>query len=263
MKTHELEEYLHITKQTLIYYEKESLIYPKRDDNGYRNYSKKDIEDLKFIIMLRTMDISIEEIKLIMAGQLSIRNALSTKQDFIKKHRIELDEIDKKIKAYTQRNKVMVSFDEIGETVNNEILSLYQDYIGYRGEEIQFDNIQYIDVSMSSAIGMMRGIFVYFNYYIDIDIHTSKDSYSFQIMNNSQVMGMFDYFQARDINMKDPIGLIQLYHDKKDPVALNKYLDLHFKKWAKQYHLDNPRGGFWNQHFESYKKYWEDFKKES
>lgn len=43
MKTNELEKLLGTTKDTLRYYEKEELISPSRDDNGYRNYSHEDI----------------------------------------------------------------------------------------------------------------------------------------------------------------------------------------------------------------------------
>lgn len=52
MTTHEVEEMLGITKQSLIYYEKEGLIHPKRNENNYRNYMQKDINILKnnFII---------------------------------------------------------------------------------------------------------------------------------------------------------------------------------------------------------------------
>ncbi|MEG0276206.1 MAG: MerR family transcriptional regulator [Coprobacillus sp.] len=262
MRTHDIEEFLHITKHTLIYYEKEGLVSPQRDENGYRNYRKKDIEDLKMVIMLRTMDVSIEEIKLIINSQLSIRSALSTKQELIKKHKVKLDEIEKKIHEYVRRNKVKVSFENNEVLKNEEMLYLNDNYIEYRDENIQLNDIQSIDISMSSAIGLMRGMFVYFNYYIDIDIHTLKDCYSFQILNNTQVLKMFDYFKKNNLNLNDPLGLVKLYHEKQDLVALNKYLDLHFKKWAKEYHLDNPRDGYWNQHFQSYKKYWEDFKNE-
>ena len=34
MTTHEVEEMLGITKQSLIYYEKEGLIHPKRNENN-------------------------------------------------------------------------------------------------------------------------------------------------------------------------------------------------------------------------------------
>ena len=57
MKTNELEKLLGTTKDTLRYYEKEELISPSRDDNGYRNYSYEDIRIIKNIIQLKTSDV--------------------------------------------------------------------------------------------------------------------------------------------------------------------------------------------------------------
>lgn len=80
MKTHEVEKLLGITKQALIYYEKENLINPSRDENNYRNYNEDDLRLLKLILMLRSLDLSIDEIKLILNNQLSIRACLLNKQ---------------------------------------------------------------------------------------------------------------------------------------------------------------------------------------
>ena len=66
MRTKQLEEMLGITKEALRYYEKEGLIKPERDENNYRNYLQSDIDVLKLILMLRYMEISIDEIKLIL-----------------------------------------------------------------------------------------------------------------------------------------------------------------------------------------------------
>lgn len=41
MPTHEVETLLNITKQTLIYYEIEEMIYLQRDQNNYRNCSSQ------------------------------------------------------------------------------------------------------------------------------------------------------------------------------------------------------------------------------
>ncbi|WP_288957062.1 MerR family transcriptional regulator [uncultured Thomasclavelia sp.] len=52
-----------MTKKALIYYEKVGLIKPDRDDNDYRNYSQSDADSVKLIVFLRSMKISLEEIK--------------------------------------------------------------------------------------------------------------------------------------------------------------------------------------------------------
>ena len=111
MRTKQLEEMLGITKEALRYYEKEGLIKPERDENNYRNYLQSDIDVLKLILMLRSMEISIDEIKLILNNELSIREALKTKEDYIEKSKIKLENIDKKIKDYVKRKKVKISFD--------------------------------------------------------------------------------------------------------------------------------------------------------
>ena len=84
MTTHEVEEMLGITKQTLIYYEKEGFITHQRDSNNYRNYLKKELDILELILLLRSMEISIDEIKLILNNQFSIRDALKTKKSLLK-----------------------------------------------------------------------------------------------------------------------------------------------------------------------------------
>ena len=84
MKTHDVEIQLGITKQTLVYYEKEGLINPSRDENNYRHYTQNDIEILQGILLLRSLEISINEIKLILSGKLSIKNCFDTKQNYLK-----------------------------------------------------------------------------------------------------------------------------------------------------------------------------------
>lgn len=241
MTTHEVEEMLGITKQTLIYYEKEGFITPQRDSNNYRNYLKKELDILELILLLRSMEISIDEIKLILNNQLSIRDALKTKKEFIENTKIQLEDIDQKINNYIKRKEVKISF-------NNESLKQWidRDTLFFNNEEIKYNNLvipinEIIDfnISMCSVLYEITLLRVFLNYYIDIDVRTDHDVYSFQILNNSQVVKMFDYLQKKQIRLNDRYGLIELYRTK-DPVALNKYLDINFKKWAKKIVLIIP-----------------------
>ena len=249
MTTHEVEEMLGIAKQTLIYYEKEGFITPQRDSNNYRNYLKKELDILELILLLRSMEISIDEIKLILNNQLSIRDALKTKKEFIENTKIQLEDIDQKINNYIKRKEVKISF-------NNESLKQWidRDTLFFNNEEIKYNNLvipinEIIDfnISMCSVLYEITLLRVFLNYYIDIDVRTDHDVYSFQILNNSQVVKMFDYLQKKQIRLNDRYGLIELYRTK-DPVALNKYLDINFKKWAKKDNLDNPRDNNFLRH---------------
>ena len=181
------------------------------------------------------MEISIDEIKLILNNQLSIRDALKTKKEFIENTKIQLEDIDQKINNYIKRKEVKISF-------NNESLKQWidRDTVFFNNEEIKYNNLvipinEIIDfnISMCSVLYEITLLRVFLNYYIDIDVRTDYDVYSFQILNNSQVIKMFDYLQKKQIRLNDRYGLIELYRTK-DPVALNKYLDINFKKWAKK-----------------------------
>ena len=244
---------LGITKEALRYYEKEGLIKPERDENNYRNYLQSDIDVLKLILMLRSMEISIDEIKLILNNELSIREALKTKEDYIEKSKIKLENIDKKIKYYVKRKKVKISFDnrELKEWGNYKTLYFNEDKIVFNEIIIELSTIKNIDLSMYSYMSKGRGGAgaygiggVFFQYYVDLDIHTNRDTYSFSILNNNMVRDMFDYIMKNQLKVNDPLQLIQLYHEKKAEVALNNYINSHFKEWAKKFNLDNPRDDF-------------------
>lgn len=62
MKMKEVMEEYHIGRKALLLYENKGLIAPVRNKSGYREYDEEDIENLKKIILLRKVDISIEEI---------------------------------------------------------------------------------------------------------------------------------------------------------------------------------------------------------
>ena len=95
MKTHDVEQLLGITKQALIYYEKEGLIKPTRNKNNYREYNQNDIELLQLILTLRSMGISIDDIKLILSGDLSIRYCLKNKQEYFQQEKKKIEIIEK------------------------------------------------------------------------------------------------------------------------------------------------------------------------
>lgn len=156
--------------------------------------------------------------------------------------KIKLEDLEAKINEYIKRREVKVSFDNVSieQWIDRDTLFLNKNEIRYNDVVLSIDEIDSIDIKMCSTIKLFDIIRVFLNYYVDIDIHTSHDDYSFQIMNNKQVVKMFDYFTSNNICLNDPLGLVDLYH-QKDLVSLNKYLDINFKKWAKQYNLDNPR----------------------
>ena len=73
MTIKETEKSTGLSRSNIRFYEKEGLIAPARTEgNGYRDYSEADIENIKKIAFLRTLGISVENIRDIMAGEISL-----------------------------------------------------------------------------------------------------------------------------------------------------------------------------------------------
>lgn len=254
MNAHNVEKMLNIPKQTLLYYEKMGFINPKRNDNNYRDYCSEDIDKIKYVQLLRSFDIPIKDIKLILNKQLTIKDALQSKKEFISNTKIKLDNIDNKINDFIKRKKVKISFETYDTyQITDNTLYFNNDKIIYLEDIINLTDITSINISMCSSQGD-NGTYYLFRllYYIDLDIYLYDKIYSFQIMNNILIKDMFDYFNSNKIKIIDPLDLNKLYHEINDPVALNNHINRYFNQWAKKYSLDNPRNNYYDIQKEYY-----------
>ncbi len=76
MLVKEIQELLHVSSHTLRYYEKMGLLKPKRDQNGYRNYSQEDVLKIKKILFLRELDLSLDDIQKIINHEIEFQTVL-------------------------------------------------------------------------------------------------------------------------------------------------------------------------------------------
>lgn len=76
MTIKEIESLSGLTRANIRFYETEGLLTPARNENGYRDYSDKDLEILKKIKLLRMLHISLEEIKALQSGEQELAVAL-------------------------------------------------------------------------------------------------------------------------------------------------------------------------------------------
>ncbi|MGI6040101.1 MAG: MerR family transcriptional regulator, partial [Eubacteriales bacterium] len=77
MTIKEIEELTGLARANIRFYEREGLISPERMSNGYRNYSDDDLQELLRIKLLRSLNVSIDEIKSLQNGSLSLDGTLS------------------------------------------------------------------------------------------------------------------------------------------------------------------------------------------
>lgn len=101
MTIKDVEMLLDIPRATVRFYEKEGLVNPSREGNGYRDYSDEDVEKLKKIVILRKIDMSVEDINDIFDGVKSVNEVLDANIIKLQKQMNELKgaiNLSKKIK---------------------------------------------------------------------------------------------------------------------------------------------------------------------
>lgn len=87
MNISQVENLTGITKQNIRFYEKEGLIHPKRNKtNGYREYGEPEVQALKLIRVMRKTGMSLEDIKEVLDGSVSLREAAT-----MRKHQVEVE----------------------------------------------------------------------------------------------------------------------------------------------------------------------------
>ena len=117
MKTNELEKEIGLSKYTIRYYEKEGLIQPKREENGYRDYDDETVQKLKIIKFLRNLQISVDDIKAILDGELDFRHCLKINQVNMQKQIESMNEIKDTIDDYYDKDLPLI--EELSEIKNN------------------------------------------------------------------------------------------------------------------------------------------------
>ena len=93
MKINQVEELVGITKKNIRFYEEQGLLNPERNpQNGYREYSLKDVADLNRVKLFRQLSVPVEEIKQMNEGTLSLSDCLDRHLDRLSNdiHSLEL-----------------------------------------------------------------------------------------------------------------------------------------------------------------------------
>ena len=77
MKINEVEARVGITKKNIRFYEQEGLLTPRRNhENGYRDYSQREVDTLMRIKLLRKLGLPLEEIRRLQAGHITVADAM-------------------------------------------------------------------------------------------------------------------------------------------------------------------------------------------
>ncbi len=160
MYINEVSKKCSLTKKAIDYYEKQGLVHPKIEKNGYRNYSNEDISLLNEIAVLRKLGLGVQEIKKIIVS--------SNKSSALSKYKYLVDIRMQRI--IEQKN----CFDRLIENYNiNEMKDYVSRYLDY-----SFTIKEKLVQSFPSVYGMYLSI--HFGQFLNekIDSTEKKEAYA-------------------------------------------------------------------------------------
>ena len=77
MKINEVEALVGVSRRNIRFYEKEGLLTPARNSqNGYRDYSEAEVEELKRIKLLRKLGVPLDEIRRLQTGNATVADGM-------------------------------------------------------------------------------------------------------------------------------------------------------------------------------------------
>lgn len=81
MRISEVAKLTGLADSNIRFYEKKGLLTPARKaESGYRDYSEEDARRLKLILLYRKMDFSIENIEMLLKGNVSVKDAFQKQE---------------------------------------------------------------------------------------------------------------------------------------------------------------------------------------
>ena len=111
MTIREIEELSGMTRANIRFYEKEGLITPERNSNGYRNYSDEDLRILKRIRLLRTLHLSLEDIRSLSRNEQELTGLLTRHLETLRKEQKALGHSAEICEQLCKNQAVYSSFD--------------------------------------------------------------------------------------------------------------------------------------------------------
>ncbi len=138
MKINQVEELVGITKKNIRFYEAQGLLRPDRNpENGYREYSMSDVEQLRRIKLLRKLDVPCDEIRRVMEGELTFSACMREQQQKLEKRRND----------YSRMQELCTQLSESETKLDSLDASNWLD----RMKALEKGGVQFVDASKSDV----------------------------------------------------------------------------------------------------------------
>ena len=140
MTIKDVEERTGLSRSNVRFYEKEKLVEPSRNEsNGYRDYSENDVENIKKIAYLRTLGISIEDIRSIISEKVTLQEMLEKQKEVLKNQITDLNKA--KLMCEKMLDEESISYEKL--QVEQYVTEL-QDYWKDNQTVFKLDSVSFL-----------------------------------------------------------------------------------------------------------------------
>lgn len=111
MTIREIEALSGMTRANIRFYESEGLLTPNRMENGYRDYTRSDLDTLHKIRLLRALGLGIDEIRKLSAGETALDEALESRLSAMQEEQRTLVRAEEVARAMLQAHADYATLD--------------------------------------------------------------------------------------------------------------------------------------------------------
>lgn len=215
-----------ITKKAIQYYVEQGLVIPKVLENGYKDFSEKDVKRLKEIALYRKIGLNISEIKRVLKNRNEITNILYQRTLEMEQEKIKQEYL-KKIEAGTRIEDLEAEINSI-DSKAIIIKKLIELFPGYYGKFISLHFSRYLTGKLETEEqkDAFHQIINFFDNAPDIDLPNDLQEYldgymdshsseeSMEIFNQI-IEGKEKAFQNIDEFVEENREILEAYHTFK------------------------------------------------
>ena len=177
MTIKDVEERTGLSRSNIRFYEKEKLIEPSRNEsNGYRDYSENDVENIKKIAYLRTLGISIEDIRSIISEKVTLQEMLEKHKEVLKNQITDLNKA--KLMCEKMPDEESISYEKL--QVEQYVTDLH-DYWKDNRTIFKLDSVSFLYIwgsmltwTMITSLCLIIGALSYSKLPVKIPVQWSK-----------------------------------------------------------------------------------------
>ena len=177
MTIKDVEERTGLSRSNIRFYEKEKLIEPSRNEsNGYRDYSENDVENIRKIAYLRTLGISIEDIRSIISEKVTLQEMLEKQKEVLKNQITDLNKA--KLMCEKMLDEESISYEKL--QVEQYVTDLH-DYWKDNRTVFKLDSVSFLYIwgsmltwTMLTSLCLIIGALSYSKLPTEIPVQWSK-----------------------------------------------------------------------------------------